>query len=1152
MFSSDDNLVKACLKGDSSAFGFLVDKYKGAVHALAYRKVRNFEDAEDIAQEAFLKAYQNLESLKQPHCFASWLYAITANCARMWLRKNQKRRQTAVALEEVSQADLAVFSIQAHSAKGEQELVHDAINALPESYRLPISLHYLGGLSCHEIASFLGTSTNAILVKLHRARQKLRKEMLKMIEAEFAQQQLKPGFTIHLMERLRPHPISTSPSPLRRIGDLVTVSTIAALTIFLGIGLWFVRPQTESGQKFRTPDFVSVLFLAGESASGEADRTILPTSGGEKKSPVSESDLPMALARRRENDKPLASDSQGTMTVEYFDLGEGKWQPGMLGNAKPQTKLWQQQLTKGKKMELSGIVVKNDGTPIADAQVLAYPTFIQTMLRTATVRLLTTTNKDGTFTFGKLPMIGKELLGYAFVVLAPGHGFGWKFLFPKMDKPEEVYMLEWLKGGKTSPLNYDPKAITIMLSDAASITGRVTDANGNPLKGATAEVYGIEIASDVPPSLGTNAGFAVATTDAEGMFELQGLPEDTKISLILSHPGYASQIHHGIMVDAEEVNFQLERGGNIEGRVTYSDGKPAQFVRMVCEEKATWTDEHGEYRFTDVPPGDANIAVAYINYLDEFGEYIPKEKKRTVMVMAERIVKDVNLQLVKAGYITGKIIDKDTGEPIANAIVQVAEQIEVTDEKGIYRIRVRPGQVRITASLPWSYGKYSKNVSHTTSGGQHWVKVSPGKTVKKINFQFSKTTSLTGTVVGPEGKPVAGVTIESWSYPPAETKSNRNGKFTLKGLKPGQKLKTLSANHPKLLLRGTYGEVIVGIDDDITIQLEKYAFGKVTRRVLDAEDKPIPSAEIHLHFVATKSYKSGISQTDAQGHFDINTVVVGDEYFIGITAKGYKSFRSENFIAKQNPIQMEDIILEKSGDGFIAGRITDENGKPLEAGLWIIDPLLRISVRVPIDSQGYYRIEYLSTPTVEIDIHAIDKRVGLSIMDIPTNRTDINIALDTSENGKHDDVSWNFLQIIGKAAPELDVAAWFNSEPITLKQLKGKVVVLNFRSIWNGNRDVPLLNQLHQEYSDKGLVIIVIFDVNRDTEKISEFISRHQIRYKVAQDQLPSDGKGNGKTFSKYGIIRKPDLVLINQNGIFEGRVEASILKEKIEALLNK
>ena len=89
MIPNDEELVRRCLNGEQAAFGFLVDKYKGAVHALARKKLRNHHDAEDVAQEAFLNAYENLPSLKEPSRFAGWLYVITAHeCARRIKKEN--------------------------------------------------------------------------------------------------------------------------------------------------------------------------------------------------------------------------------------------------------------------------------------------------------------------------------------------------------------------------------------------------------------------------------------------------------------------------------------------------------------------------------------------------------------------------------------------------------------------------------------------------------------------------------------------------------------------------------------------------------------------------------------------------------------------------------------------------------------------------------------------------------------------------------------------------------------------------------------------------------------------------------------------------------------------------------------------------------
>jgi len=91
---SDAELIKRTLDGDESAFGFLVDKYKGAVHALAYRKIGDFHIAEDIMQDTFLKAYQKLRTLKAPKHFPGWLYVIAARCCIAWHRKNRLRFQS--------------------------------------------------------------------------------------------------------------------------------------------------------------------------------------------------------------------------------------------------------------------------------------------------------------------------------------------------------------------------------------------------------------------------------------------------------------------------------------------------------------------------------------------------------------------------------------------------------------------------------------------------------------------------------------------------------------------------------------------------------------------------------------------------------------------------------------------------------------------------------------------------------------------------------------------------------------------------------------------------------------------------------------------------------------------------------------------------
>ena len=91
MRTEDGHIIHKCLNGEREAFGLLVDKYKASIYALAYSKLRNFHDAEDITQEAFIKAYRKLHTLRWWDNFLAWLYAITSNLCKDWLRSQPKR-----------------------------------------------------------------------------------------------------------------------------------------------------------------------------------------------------------------------------------------------------------------------------------------------------------------------------------------------------------------------------------------------------------------------------------------------------------------------------------------------------------------------------------------------------------------------------------------------------------------------------------------------------------------------------------------------------------------------------------------------------------------------------------------------------------------------------------------------------------------------------------------------------------------------------------------------------------------------------------------------------------------------------------------------------------------------------------------------------
>ena len=227
MRTEDGHIIQKCLDGDAAAFGLLVDKYKGSVYALAYAKLGDFHDAQDMTQEVFLKAYRKLRTLKRWDKFLSWLYAITSNSCKDFLRSKSSRPDEEYVADQ-EQERLAKISIDAHNEDELHQTLRDALAELPEIHRQVLSLHYLGGLSCKEIAQFLGASPHAITMRLSRARAKLRKEMLTMMRTSFDSQKLHSGFTLNIVEMIRRTHIQPNPQvPVIPIG----IAAIGILTL---------------------------------------------------------------------------------------------------------------------------------------------------------------------------------------------------------------------------------------------------------------------------------------------------------------------------------------------------------------------------------------------------------------------------------------------------------------------------------------------------------------------------------------------------------------------------------------------------------------------------------------------------------------------------------------------------------------------------------------------------------------------------------------------------------------------------------------------------------------------------------------------------------------------------------------------------------
>lgn len=172
----EEALVRHAVAGDRDGFAELVEKYKSPVYNLAYRMLGSAADAEDAAQDAFLRAYTQLATFQPDRRFGTWLLSIIAH-----LCIDRLRRKRPISLDSLPFFDRPdEDSIDPESASLQRERRDELqvlLNRLPAKYRAPIVLRYWYDRSYAEIADILGLSENAVKTRLFRARDMLAKEI---------------------------------------------------------------------------------------------------------------------------------------------------------------------------------------------------------------------------------------------------------------------------------------------------------------------------------------------------------------------------------------------------------------------------------------------------------------------------------------------------------------------------------------------------------------------------------------------------------------------------------------------------------------------------------------------------------------------------------------------------------------------------------------------------------------------------------------------------------------------------------------------------------------------------------------------------------------------------------------------------------------
>ncbi|TMM56007.1 sigma-70 family RNA polymerase sigma factor [Maribacter algarum] len=181
----DQHYIDAVINGDTRAFSVLVERYKHMVFTVAVKVLKNQEEAEEVAQDVFVKAYTALSTFKGDSKFSTWIYKIAYYRSLDYLKK-QKRGMRTSSIDSGTEYHLSSMQNALDNLEiNERKLaIKDAIDELPKDDAVVITLHYFEELSLKEIADIMNLEANTVKVRLFRSRKRLAELLKSKLEPE--------------------------------------------------------------------------------------------------------------------------------------------------------------------------------------------------------------------------------------------------------------------------------------------------------------------------------------------------------------------------------------------------------------------------------------------------------------------------------------------------------------------------------------------------------------------------------------------------------------------------------------------------------------------------------------------------------------------------------------------------------------------------------------------------------------------------------------------------------------------------------------------------------------------------------------------------------------------------------------------------------
>lgn len=171
---NDQHFINLVIGGDTHAFAILVDRYKNMVFTLSVKMLQSREEAEEAAQDTFLKVYKSIEKFKSESKFSTWLYKVTYNTCLDRL-KSKKRSLLQTSVDDFEEKDVISFTnvLDAIESRERKQMIQKCLDQLPAEDRFLLTLYYFQENSLKEISKIMGINENNLKIRLYRSRIKI-------------------------------------------------------------------------------------------------------------------------------------------------------------------------------------------------------------------------------------------------------------------------------------------------------------------------------------------------------------------------------------------------------------------------------------------------------------------------------------------------------------------------------------------------------------------------------------------------------------------------------------------------------------------------------------------------------------------------------------------------------------------------------------------------------------------------------------------------------------------------------------------------------------------------------------------------------------------------------------------------------------------